>query len=194
MGFRPPCDRCRRSGNSEECELADGARTPTCGRCQRSKIKCTFDVSTVAMERSVSGEKRKQGKKTAEVNMSLRGGEKRKRTKKTIVDAARTEEIEAALEGTSVAGPSTRPDPVALVLDRRLREVIAAIDSNTRELAKLGRRVEGIAWEVKRVADAGDPKGKGKAMPEESEEQGESDETDGENEESGNEDGEGESE
>jgi len=194
MGFRPPCDRCRRSGNSDGCELADGARTLTCGRCQRSKIKCTFEVSTAAMERSVSGEKRKQGEKTAEVNTSPRGGEKRKRTKKTIVDAASTEEIKAALEGTSVAGPSTRPDPVALVLDRRLGEVIAAIDRNTRELAKLGRRVEGIAWEAKRVADAGDPKGKGKAMPEESEEQGESDETDGENEESGNEDGEGESE
>jgi len=146
------------------------------------------------MERSTSGEKRKQGEKSAEVNTSPRGGEKRKRTKKTIADAASTEEIEAALESTSVAGPSTRPDPVALVLDRRLREVIAAIDRNTRELAKLGRRVEGITWEAKRVADAGDLKGKGKAMPEESEEQGESDETDGENEESGNEDGEGESE
>jgi len=146
------------------------------------------------MERSVSREKRKQGEKTAEVNTSPRGGEKRKRTKKTIVDAASTEEIEAALESMSVAGPSTRPDPVTLVLDRRLREVIAAIDRNTRELVKLGRRVEGIAWEAKRVADVGDPKGKGKAMPEESKEQGESDETDGENEESGNEDGEGESE
>ena len=146
------------------------------------------------MERSASGEKRKQGEKSAEVNMSPRGGEKRKRTKKTIVDAASTEEIEAALESTSVAGPSTRPDPVALVLDRRLGEVIVAIDRNTRELAKLGQRVEGIAWEAKRVADAGDPKGKGKAMPEESKEQGESDEMDGENEESGNEDREGESE
>jgi len=194
MGFRPPCDRCRRSGNSGECELADGACMLTCSGCQRSKIKCTFKVSTVAMERSTSREKRKQGKKSAEVNTSPRGGEKRKRTKKTIANAASTEEIEAALESMSVAGPLTRPDPVALVLDHRLREVIAAIDCNTRELAKLGQRVEGIAWEAKRVADAGDPKGKGKAMPEESEEQGELDETDGENEESGNEDGEGESE
>jgi len=54
--------------------------------------------------------------------------------------------------------------------------------------------VEGVAWETKRVADTKDPEGKGKAMPEESEEQEESDETDGENEESGNEDREGESE
>ena len=123
-----------------------------------------------------------------------RGGEKRKQTKKMIVDVASTEEIKAALESMSVAGPLTRPDPVMLVLDCRLGEVIAAIDRNTRELVKLGRRVEGIAWEAKRVADAGDLKGKGKAMPEESEEQGESDETDGENEESGNEDREGESE
>jgi len=114
--------------------------------------------------------------------------------KKAIANAASTEEIEVAMGGFSVAGPSSRPDPVALVLDRRLGEIVAAIDRNTRELAKLGRQVEGIAWETKRAADARDPKGKGKAMPEESEEQEESDETDGENEESGNEDGEGESE
>jgi len=54
--------------------------------------------------------------------------------------------------------------------------------------------VEGVAWEMKRVADARDPKGKGKAMPKESKEQEESDETDGENEELGDEDGEGKSE
>jgi len=54
--------------------------------------------------------------------------------------------------------------------------------------------VEGIAWETKRAADAKDTKGKGKAMPEESEEQEGLDETDGENEESGSEDGEGKSE
>ena len=124
----------------------------------------------------------------------LRGGEKRKRTKKAIADAASTEEIEAVLEGTSVAGPSTWPDPVTLVLDRQLREVIVAIDCNTRELAKLSRRVEGIAWEVKRVTNVGDLKGKGKAMPEESKEQEELDEMDGENKETGDEDGEGESE
>ena len=184
--------------------MADGAHTPTCSRCQRSKIKCTFSVSTAAMERSASGEKRKQIEKTVEVETSPRGGEKQKRTKKAIADAASTEEIEAAMGGFSVAGPSSRPDPVALVLDRQLGEIVAAIDRNTRELAKLGRQVEGIAWETKRAADTRDPNGKGKAMPEESEEQEESDETDGENEESdetdgeneesGNEDGEGESE
>ena len=54
--------------------------------------------------------------------------------------------------------------------------------------------MEGITWETKRAADAKDPKGKGKAMPKESEEQEGSDETDGENEELGSEDGEGESE
>ena len=158
------------------------------------KIKCTFEVSTAAMERSTSGDKRKQSEKAAEVNTSPRGGEKRKRTKKTVADAASTEEIEVAMGGFSVAGPSSRPDPVTLVLDRRLGEIVAAIDRNTRELVKLGRKVEGIAWETKRVADAKDPKGKGKAKPEESKEQEESDETDGENEETGEEDGEGESE
>ena len=91
-----------------------------------------------AMERSTSREKRKQSEKTVEVNMSPRGGEKRKRMKKTIADAASTEEIEAVMGGFSVAGPSSWPDPVTLVLDRRLGEIIAAIDHNTRELAKLG--------------------------------------------------------
>jgi len=194
MGFRPPCDRCRWSGDSGGCELADGARTLTCGRCQRSKVKCTFNVSSSALEWSASGEKRKQGEKMVEVETSPRGGEKQKWTKKAIADAASTEEIEAAMGGFSVARPSSRPDPVTLVLDRRLGEIVAAIDRNTRELVKLGQQVEGITWEMKRAADAKDPKGKGKAMPEESEEQEGSDETDGENEESGSEDGEGESE
>jgi len=151
-------------------------------------------MSSAAMERSASGEKRKQIEKTVEVETSPRGGEKRKWMKKAIADAASMEEIEAAMGGFSVAGPSSRPDPVMLVLDRQLREIVAAIDHNTRELAKLGRQVEGIAWETKRAADAKDPKGKGKAMPEESKEQEGSDEMDGENEESGSEDGEGESE
>ena len=44
------------------------------------------------------------------------------------------------------------------------------------------------------MADTKDLKGKGKAMPEDSEEQEELDETDGENEELGDEDGEGKSE
>jgi len=147
-----------------------------------------------AMERSASGEKRKQSKKTVEVETLLRGGEKRKRTKKVITDAASMEEIEVAMGGFSVAGPSSWPDPVMLVLDRRLGEIVAAIDRNTRELAKLGRQVEGITWEMKRAADTKDPKGKGKVMPKESEGQEGSDEMDGENEESGSEDGEGESE
>ena len=90
MGFRPPCDRCRQSSNSNECELADGARTPTCSQCQRSKIKCTFSVSMAAMERSASGEKRKQSEKTVEVETLPTGGEKRKRTKKMVVDATST--------------------------------------------------------------------------------------------------------
>jgi len=58
--------------------------------------------------------------------------------RKTVVNAASTDEIEAALGGFSVAGPLSRPDPVALVLDHRLGEIVAAIDHNTRELVKLG--------------------------------------------------------
>jgi len=145
------------------------------------------------MERSASREKRKQSEKTVEVETLPRGGEKRKQMKKVIADATSTEEIEGAMGGFSVAGPSSRPDPVVLVLDCQLGEIVVAIDCNTRELVKLGQQVEGTAWETKRAADAKDPKGKGKAMPEESEEQEGSDEMDGENEESGSEDGEGKS-
>ena len=146
------------------------------------------------MERSASGEKRKQSEKMAEVNTLLRGGEQRKRMKKTVADAMSTEEIEVAMGGFSVAGPSSWPDPVVLVLDHQLREIVVAINCNTWELVKLSCKVEGVAWEMKRVADVKDPKGKGKAKPEESEEQEELDEMDGENKETGDEDGEGESE
>ena len=76
--------------------------------------------------------------------------------------------------------------------------MITAIDHNTKELARLGNKVDGFAWEMKRMVDASDRKGKGKARPEvtedEEEKLDESDREDGEDEESGNEDGEGESE
>ena len=52
-----------------------------------------------------------------------------------VANAASTEEIEEALGGFSVAGPSTQPDPVTQVLDQQLGEVIVAINCNTRELA-----------------------------------------------------------
>ena len=198
MGFRPPCDRCRRSGNSGECELADGACTPTCSRCQRLKIKCTFEVSTAAMERSASREKRKQSEKAVEMNTLPRGVEKRKWTKKMDVDATSMEEIKVAMGGFLVAGPSNIPNPVAQVLVQRLGEVIAAIDCNTKELARLGNKVDGFAWEMKRMADVSDHKGKGRARPEvtedEEEKPDESNREDREDEELRNEDGQGKSE
>ena len=126
----------------------------------------------------MSGEKRKESE-VAAVTTLPRGGEKRKWLKKTIADAASMEEIEMAMGGFSVAELSSWPEPVTLVLDCRLREIMVAIDRNARELTKLGQQVEGIAWETKRAADVKDPKGKGKAMPKESEEQEESDKTDG---------------
>jgi len=147
-----------------------------------------------AMERLASGEKRKQSEKVVEVDMLLRGGEKRKRMKKTITDAASTEEIKMAMSSFLVAGPSNCLDPVVLVLDCRLREIVTTIDCNMKELVKLGQQVEGITWETKRAADVKDPKGKGKVMPKESEEQEELDETDREGEGSRDEDREGESE
>ena len=88
------------------------------------------------MKRLASGEKHKESKTLVTVVATLlRGGKKRKRTRRAVADAASTEEIEEALGGFSVVGPLTRPDPVMQVLDRRLGELIVAINCNTRELA-----------------------------------------------------------
>ncbi|KIM68375.1 hypothetical protein SCLCIDRAFT_20306 [Scleroderma citrinum Foug A] len=96
---------------------------------------------------------------------------KRKRTRRAVANAASTEEIEEALGGFSVAGPSTWLDPVAQVLDWKLGEVIVAIDHNTRELVQLRGKMDGFVWEMKRMANHSDQKGKGKARPEETEEE-----------------------
>ena len=123
--------------------MPDNARTLMCQQCQKIKVKCHFEVSTAMMKRLASGEKCKESKTSATVvTMSPRGGEKRKRTRRAVADAVSTKEIKEVLGGFSVAGPSTRPDPVAQVLDRRLGEVIAAINRNTRELARLGGKME----------------------------------------------------
>ena len=83
------------------------------------KVKCHFEVSTAMMKRLASGEKRKESETLATVvAMSPQGGEKHKRTRRAVADAASTEEIEEVLGGFSVAGPSTRPDPVMQVLDQ----------------------------------------------------------------------------
>ena len=124
------------------------------------------------MKRSASGEKCKESETLATVVATLpRGGEKRKRTRRVVADAASTEEIKEALGGFSVAGPSMQLDPVTQVLDRQLGEVIAAIDRNTRELAWLRGKMDGFAWEMKRMANHSDRKGKGKARPEETKEE-----------------------
>ena len=49
--------------------------------------------------------------------------------------------------------------------------MIAAIDRNTRELAWLGGKMDGFVWEMKRMADHSDQKGKGRARPEETEDE-----------------------
>ena len=90
----------------------------------------------MTMKRMASGEKCKESKASPSVVMtSPQEGEKCKRTRKLVADAASTKEIEEVLGGFSVAGPSTQPDPVMQVLDRRLGEVIVAIDRNMRELS-----------------------------------------------------------
>ena len=102
------------------------------------------------MEMSMSREKRKESE------TSPRGGKKRKRMKKVVAEATSTKEIEEAMGSFSVAGPLTRPDPVAQALDCRLGEVIAAINRNTRELVWLGSKMDGFAWEMQWLANAGD--------------------------------------
>ena len=67
QGWYPPCDRCRKSGDSKGCVLPDNACIPTCQRYQKMKVKCHFEVSTATMKRSASGEKRKESKTSATV-------------------------------------------------------------------------------------------------------------------------------
>ncbi|KIM61147.1 hypothetical protein SCLCIDRAFT_26122 [Scleroderma citrinum Foug A] len=120
----------------------------------KMKVKCHFEVSTATMKWLASGKKCKESEMSA-----------------TVVAMSLTEEIEEALGGFSVVGPSTWPDPVVQVLDQRLGEVIAAIDCNTRELAWLGGKMDRFMWEMKRMADHSDQKGKGRARPEEAKEE-----------------------
>ena len=118
-GWYPPCDRCRRSSDSKVCSLVDNVQTPTCNWCQKMKVKCHFEVSTATMKRSASSKKRKESETLATmVVMSPWGGEKRKRTRRAVANAASTKEIKEVLGEFSMAGPSTRPDPVMQVLDR----------------------------------------------------------------------------
>ncbi|KIM62635.1 hypothetical protein SCLCIDRAFT_24927 [Scleroderma citrinum Foug A] len=139
---------------------------------QQQQVKCYFEVLMATMKRLASGEKHKESKTSVTmVTMSPQGGKKRKRMRKVVANAASTEEIEEALGGFSVAGPSMQPDPVMQVLDWQLGEVIVAIDHNMRELACLGGKMDGFVWEMKRMADQSDQKGKGKARPEETEEE-----------------------
>ncbi|KIM56850.1 hypothetical protein SCLCIDRAFT_29280 [Scleroderma citrinum Foug A] len=125
-----------------------------CQRCQKMKVKCQFEVSTAMMKRSASSEKCKESEMSATmVTTSPRGGKKRKRTRRAVANVASTKEIKEALGGFSVVGPSMLPDPVVQVLDRRLGEM------------------DGFVWEMKRMADHSDRKGKGRARPVETEEE-----------------------
>ena len=124
------------------------------------------------MKRLASSKKCKESETSVTVVVtSPQGGKKRKRTRRAVADAASTEEIEEAVGGFSVVGPLMQPDPVAQVFDQRLGEVIAAIDRNTRELAWLRGKMDRFAWEMKRMADHSDRKGKGRAQPEETKEE-----------------------
>ena len=83
------------------------------------KVKCHFKVLMATMKRSASGEKCKESKASPTVVTTLlQGGEKHKKTRKVVANAASTEEIEETLGGFSVVGPLTWLDPVMQVLDR----------------------------------------------------------------------------
>ena len=146
------------------------------------------------MKRSASGEKCKESETSLTVvATSPWGGKKHKRTRKAVANAVSTEEIKEVLGGFLVVGPSMRPDPVAQVLDWQLGEVVAAIDCNMRELVRLGGKMDGFAWEMQRLANQGDRKGKGKAQPEtEDEERSDDREDKGEVDDLSDEDAEGE--
>ena len=82
------------------------------------KVKCYFEVLMVTMKRSASGKKRKESEMSVTMVMtSLRGGKKHKRTRRAVADAASNEEINEALGGFLVVGPSMQPDPVMQILD-----------------------------------------------------------------------------
>ena len=188
-GWYSPCNHCRRSSDSKGCVLPLDMHSLTCGQCRLAKIKCHFEVSISMMERSTSREKRKESETlVTAIETSPRGGEKRKRMKKVVAEAVSTKEIEEAMGSFSVPGPSTWPDPVVQVLERWLGEVIAAIDHNMRELVQLRSKMDGFAWEMQRLADAGDQKGKGKARAEEPEDEEERSEKTEESEDGGDED------
>ena len=185
-GWYPPCDCCRKSGDSKGCVLPLDTCSLTCDHCHLAKIKCHFEVSAQMIERSRSREKRKESEMLATTIETLpRGGKKHKRMKKVVADTVSTEEIEEAMGSFSVAGPSTQPDPVAQVLDHQLGEVIVVIDCNMRELAQLRGKMNGFAWEMQQLADVGNQKGKGKARAEEPEDEEEWSEKTEESEDSG---------
>ena len=118
-GWYPPCDQCWRSGNSKACALADSICTPMCNQCQKMKVKCYFEVLMATMKRLASGEKHKESEALPNmVTTSPQGGKKHKRMRKVVANTVSMEEIEEALGGFSVAGPSTWLDPVMQVLDR----------------------------------------------------------------------------
>ena len=95
-------------------------------------------VTAPRVERMPSQEKRREESET-----SPRKGEKRKRTKRVLSEAASTEEVELALAGTSStgAGSSRRGAGFSLaeVIDRRLGELVDAINTNTREIQEQTR-------------------------------------------------------
>ena len=66
--------------------------------------------------------------------------------------------------------------------------MIAVINHNTRELVQLGSKMDGFAWEMQWLADAGDRKGKGKARAEELEDEEERSEKTEESEDGGDDD------
>ena len=92
------------------------------------------------------------------VLVSLRGGERQKRAKKVMAEVVSAEEVEAVLGGTISVGPS-RPvttESVAQILDQRLGQLVTSVDQNMGVITCIGMMVEGVTYELQRLADQAD--------------------------------------
>ncbi|KIK14135.1 hypothetical protein PISMIDRAFT_17505 [Pisolithus microcarpus 441] len=142
------CSMCIKAG--EECKPGTGC-SKSCVRCQKLKAKC--DLIT----RMTDTEKRPVD------TMSPRGGEKRKRHRKSkasteiVVDV--DDRDDKAMEDTPDVKTVSRPrvlrmllpckDSVAEVLDRRLGEVVKLLQKNNTAIATLARDV----WDLSGVLE-----------------------------------------
>ncbi|KIK12470.1 hypothetical protein PISMIDRAFT_18715 [Pisolithus microcarpus 441] len=124
------CSMCVKAG--EECKPGTG-RSKSCVRCQKLKAKCDLTTRTTDTE-----------KRAVEVT-SPRGGEKRKRHRKS---KASTEVIVDVDDGDDEAmedTPDVEMDSMAEVLDRRLGEVVKLLQKNNTAIETLAGDIRDLS-------------------------------------------------